>query len=147
MEIKKNQTEYLEALKSSGLKNTKHRCSLLEILFNESQPLNAEEIFFRIKEKTAEINLSTVYRNLEVLVNKGLVTKLTFPGDSKSLYEYNKMGHRHYIVCISCKKIMTIEHCPLQEYELSLEKETGFQINAHKLVMFGYCPECNRKSY
>ncbi len=145
MNNKKDNTEYLLALKSAGLKNTKHRCSLLEIIFNESQPLSAEEIFCRIKEKTAEINLSTVYRNLEVLVSKGLVTKLTFPGDSKSLYEYNKMGHRHYIVCISCKKIMTIEHCPLQEYELSLEKETGFKINAHTLVLFGYCPQCNKE--
>jgi len=116
----------------------------LETLYEENQPLSAEDIYIKLKEKTVDINLSTVYRNLEVLVNNGLATKLTFPGDSKALYEYNRLGHRHYIVCIECKKILAIEHCPLQEYETSLEKETGFKINAHKLVMFGCCPECKK---
>lgn len=141
----KNKQEYIDALKASGLKSTKHRLSLLEILDMEPQPVSAEDLFLQLKEKTGEINLSTVYRNLEMLINKGLVTKLIFPGDSKSLYEYNKMGHRHYIVCVECKKILAIEHCPLQEYEMLLEKKTGFTINAHKLVMFGSCPDCKKK--
>lgn len=136
---------FMKELEESGLKKTKHRVSLLDILYDEKQPVNADKIFIRLKEKGIDINLSTVYRNLEVLVSKGLATKLTFPGDSKALYEYNRMGHRHYIVCVECKNIMCIEYCPLHEYELSLEKETGYKINAHKLVMFGCCPDCIKK--
>jgi len=141
----KEEKELLKVLKDSGLKNTKHRLSLLEVLCEENQPVSAEKIYIKIKEKAVDINLSTVYRNLEMLVNKGIATKLTFLGDSKALYEYNRMEHRHYLVCIECKKILTIEHCPLQDYEMALEKEMGFQINAHKLVMYGYCPECKEK--
>lgn len=142
----KEQKKYLNILKESGLKNTKHRLSLLEILYKESQPVSAEKIYIGLKERSVDINLSTVYRNLEMLVNKGIATKLTFLGDSKALYEYNRMEHRHYLVCVKCKNIITIENCPLQDYEMSLEKETGFQINAHKLVMFGCCPECKNET-
>lgn len=140
----KDKKELLKVLKDSGLKNTKHRLSLLEVLYEESQPVSAEKIYFKIKEKAVDINLSTVYRNLEMLVNKDIATKLTFLGDSKALYEYNRMEHRHYLVCVDCKKILAIEHCPLQDYEMSLEEELGFQINAHKLVMYGYCPKCKK---
>lgn len=135
----------LGILKDSGLKNTKHRLSILEVLYQESQPVSVDKIYFKIKENSIDINLSTVYRNLEMFVNKGIATKLTFLGDSRALYEYNKMDHKHYLVCLECKKILTIEHCPIHDYERSLEEETGFKISAHKLVMFGYCPECEKK--
>ncbi len=133
---------YKDTLKKSGLKNTKHRTAVIEILAQSSQPISAEEIYFMLKESKVDINLSTIYRTLEVFAANDIVTKLNLTGSSKALYEYNMMTHRHYLICIKCKKIVTIEHCPLQDYEALLEKHTDFSIVGHKLDIYGYCPEC-----
>ena len=142
--MKKN-TNYGDDLKHSGLKNTKNRTVILEILEQSEQPIAAEQVYFELKEKDISINLSTVYRTLEALADRSLVTKLSIVGDSRTLFEYNRMVHRHYLVCIRCRKILAINHCPLESYEKFLEKETNFSIAGHKLDVYGYCPECRKK--
>lgn len=137
--------EYEDDLKKSGLKNTKSRKAIIDILIKGDQPITAEQIYLKLKENKTEINLSTVYRTLETLDSKGLVTKLNIMDDDRMFYEYNNMGHRHYLVCINCKKIVTINGCPLTSYEEELEKQTQFNIVGHKLYLYGYCSDCKRK--
>nr|WP_315020881.1 transcriptional repressor [uncultured Aminipila sp.] len=132
-------------LKESGLKNTKHRTTILELLEEVKQPVTAEQIYCQLKEKNISINLSTVYRTLETLSVKDLVLKHSVTNESRALFEYNNKTHKHYLVCMGCKKILSIENCPLHEYEKLLEQKTDFIITGHKLDMYGYCPECQRK--
>jgi len=141
--LKKN--NYIQtSLKNNGLKNTKHRTAILNILEKTDQPIAVEQIFCELKSKNISINLSTVYRILEALTDKDIVTKITITGDSRALYECNKMIHRHYLVCTQCKKIIDINHCPLEAYEKAIEKETNFKISGHKLDIYGFCPECQK---
>ena len=97
-----------ERLKNSGLKTTKSRKAILDILIRSDQPMAAEQIFLVLKEEQIAINLSTVYRTLESLENKDLVTKISILDDDRMLFEYNQLGHRHYLVCISCKLPMSV---------------------------------------
>ncbi|WP_037372391.1 Fur family transcriptional regulator [Anaerovorax odorimutans] len=132
-------------LKDSGLKNTKHRVAVLKFLKNVKQPVNAEEIYYHLIENNISINLSTVYRTLETLYNKELLLKHIVTDEKKALYEYNNKAHKHFLVCISCKKMLSIENCPLGDYEKFLEEKTDFIITGHKLNIYGYCPECQKK--
>jgi Fur family ferric uptake transcriptional regulator len=134
-----------EELKKNGMKSTKHRVAILDILIKKDQPISAENIFFEIQKMDVAINLSTVYRNLEALLEKGLVTKLSLSGDSRSVFEYNRKVHRHYLICLGCKKILAIEDCPIKGYEHQIEDETEYQIVGHKLDLYGYCPKCKEK--
>lgn len=137
--------EYENLLKESGLKNTKHRITILEFLKCVEQPITAEQIYQELIEKNLSINLSTVYRTLETLCDKELILKHNVSNESKTLFEYNNRIHKHYIICQGCKKIMSIENCPLKEYEKLLELETGFVITGHTLNIYGFCPECQKK--
>lgn len=137
---------YEERLKKNGLKSTKGRKAILDILTNSEQPMAAEEIYLALKDKKININLSTVYRTLESLENIDLITKISIMDDDRMLFEYNQMGHRHYLVCLNCKKIITIHNCPLGTYEKELETKTDFSILGHKLYLYGYCKECQSKS-
>lgn len=134
--------EYKEDLKRNGLKITKSRKAILDILRESEQPFSAEQIYLKLKGKQIAINLSTVYRTLGTLEEKGLVTKLNIMGDDKMFFEYNKTGHRHYLVCVDCKKIVTIHKCPLITFEKTLEMETNFKIEGHELLLYGHCLEC-----
>ena len=136
-----NQELFELELKQNGLKVTKARMAILERIKNTCEPLTAEALFLMLKEADSKINLSTVYRTLETLEGAGVVTKLGFIEDKK-MYEYNGIGHRHYLICLKCRKIITIENCPLHEYEKKLEKDTDFVITGHKLYLYGYCKDC-----
>lgn len=140
------QVGYEERLKNSGLKNTKSRKAILDILIRSNQPMAAEQIFITLKERHIDINLSTVYRTLESLESKDLVTKISIIDDDRMLFEYNQLGHRHYLVCLDCKKIITVQNCPLGNYEKTLEDETHFNIIGHKLYLYGYCEECQKRN-
>lgn len=133
-----------EGLKSSGLKNTKQRLALLDILQQSDQPISAEQVYLKLKEKNISIHLSTVYRTLETLAAKNLINKLNLSCNSVALFEYNRMDHRHYLVCMGCNKILPIEHCPLVDYEKTLAKNTKFDVIGHKLDIYGYCPKCKK---
>lgn len=133
-------------LKAKGLKHTRHREAILELLASSEQPADAEQLHSELTERGFSLNLSTVYRTLDTLCAAGFVTRMTIDGDARALYEYNSAVHRHHLVCVGCKKITTIASCPLGGYEQQLESETGYAITGHKLDVYGLCPECrNRK--
>ncbi len=129
-------------IQNSGLKNTRHRAAILELLELSKQPVTAEQLYSEMLKQSIPVNLSTVYRTLEILCEKELVTKLTIEGEPKSLFEFNNTLHRHHLICLGCKKIMTIENCPLGDYEQKLAAGTDFTITGHKLDIYGYCPNC-----
>ncbi len=134
--------KYSDILKSTGLKNTRHRNSILEILESCENPLSAEQIFLDLKEKNISINLSSVYRTLENLVAKGLLTKSNLNGDNRALFEFNRMEHKHHLICSGCRKIVPVDECPLEMYEKLLQDKTGFDVTGHKLEIYGYCQDC-----
>lgn len=128
----------------SGLKRTKHRTVILEILEKSDQPMTAEQIFLKMGQEGIAVSLSTVYRAVESLAQKKLVTALEISGSNKTLFEYNRKFHCHYLVCLGCRKIRAIAHCPLKDYEEDLAAETDYLISGHKLVIYGYCPDCRK---
>lgn len=131
-----------DCLACSGLKHTRQRTAILNILRESDQPISAEELYLDLKKGETAVNLSTVYRTLETLTDKELIVKLSLAGDSRTLFEFNRMIHKHYLVCLGCKKILAINGCPLQAYEKALEAQTHYTIAGHKLDIYGYCPEC-----
>jgi Fur family ferric uptake transcriptional regulator len=134
--------KYSTALKQVGLKNTKHRNSILNILEGCLSPITAEEIFLELKKQQIAINLSSVYRILESLVAKEMVLKSSMAGENKAMFELKRTGHRHRLICSGCKKMIPIEGCPVSEFEKSLQQQTGFRVTGHKLEIYGYCHDC-----
>ena len=134
-----------EYLLSKGLKNTKNRNFLFAVLEDTEVPLTAEDIYLKLREKGVSINLSTVYRILDVFVSKELITRSSSSDNKKNIYELYKQENKHRLVCISCKKVQTLNKCPLEKFEKELEKEINFDITSHKLELYGYCQECKNK--
>lgn len=134
--------DYSSILKREGLKNTKHRNSILEVIENSDQPVSAEQIFLALKARNTSINLSSVYRILDSLVSKGLIIKSSISGDTKAVYELNRSEHKHHLVCSGCKKMFPVDGCPLGEYEKQLHERLDFDVTGHRLEIFGFCREC-----
>lgn len=126
-----------------GVKRTRQRESVLAVLSKSDKPLGAAEIYAEILKDGDAAWLSTVYRVLELLVKKGAVTKITPSGGETALYELAG-EHRHYAVCIGCRKIVYVDcDCALGGYIPRLaDKE--FRVTGHNLEIFGYCGDCEQ---
>jgi Fur family ferric uptake transcriptional regulator len=138
--------KYEEVLKREGIKSTKHRNAILELLEQSKHPLTVEELFISLREKTASINLSTnlstVYRTLETFTSKNLVIKSNRMDDGKSRYELNHPEHKHYLFCVGCHKLITIEECFIGELQQILKKKYDFEVIGHRFEIYGYCDDC-----
>jgi len=129
-----------------GIKNTRQRAMVFDLLKNTDTLLTAEQIYYVLRSRDENINLSTVYRILELFVSKGIIKKLNIPNENVSAFEMNRPEHRHHLICMKCKKVIPIGECPFKSLEKSLRETTEFDITGHNLEVFGYCPECKHKS-
>ncbi|MDD4319939.1 MAG: Fur family transcriptional regulator [Acidaminococcaceae bacterium] len=134
--------DYKEYLKEHGLKSTKQRNLLLTLLHEASTFATAEDLYFKAKQADDTISLSTIYRILELFNKKNIINKTTLLEEAKAVFELKPIAHRHHLICLGCKKIIDIDHCPLESFEKKLEATTDFSIVDHKLELYGYCKEC-----
>lgn len=130
-------------LTKQGCKNTKSRKAVIDILNKTEAPISAEEIYLGIKTLGSSANLSTVYRTLELMEEKGLVGK-TMMNDGRARYELTGDGHRHHLICTNCHRMVPIDICPLNTLEKDVSQKTNFDITGHKLELYGVCPECKK---
>jgi len=137
-----NKKNLADILSENKIKSTKQRRVILSVISELKYPDTAEHIYLLAKKEDDSISLSTVYRALEIFTEKGIVNKNEFSLSDKKMYEINTKVHKHYLTCNSCKKILTVEGCPLEEYEKKLSLQTGFEITEHHLNLSGYCPKC-----
>ncbi len=140
----KEDNTYKGLLQSHGLKNTKRRNLILEILATLEQPVTVDQIFWELKKNDISINISTVYRIVEALASKHLITKTNISGDNKTHFEVNRPEHRHHFICTTCKQMFWLDDCPLEEYCTLIQTRTGFDVTGHKLEIYGYCPNCKQ---
>ncbi|SFP86621.1 Fur family transcriptional regulator, zinc uptake regulator/Fur family transcriptional regulator, ferric uptake regulator [Caldicoprobacter faecalis] len=133
-----NKNEFTEQLKQRGYKLTKQRQAILDVFMEMERPLaTAQHIFEKVMEINPGINFSTVYRNLDMLVQEGIVRKITF--DQGAAY-YELMGgkHHHHLICKGCGKIQCVDYCPLRDMPI----KEGFVPTDHSFEIFGFCKEC-----
>lgn len=131
-----------EILKKSGLKSTRQRVRMLELLSEAAVPLTAEELYHTVSGET-QVNLSTVYRTLGLLTEKGVLLKT--PGqDGRAYYQLNNGAHRHHLICSACHEVVLIDSCPLEELGHRLSETTGYTIIGHSFEFVGICPDCAR---
>lgn len=145
MRLKKPEAK--ELLQKSSLRYSKQREIILSILLKAQKPLTAMDVH---KETEAmDLNekfwLSTIYRNLEYLLEAKLLTRIDFPNSTEAAY-IAKTDHSdlHYAICLDCHKIFPLRLCPVEDAvrQLSLK---GFRTQSHRVELFGYCAECHQQ--
>lgn len=130
-------------LRESELKDTKRRRAVLNVLEHSEFPMAAENIY-SIVIKNVPMSVSTTYRILSALSEKGLLLK-NLSQDGKTYYQINNHQHKHYLTCTQCNKTVPIDGCPLDALEEELNKDTGYIITGHHLEFTGICPKCAGK--
>ncbi|GIO27838.1 peroxide-responsive transcriptional repressor PerR [Ornithinibacillus bavariensis] len=133
----------INTLKESGVRITPQRHAVLDYLLNSMIHPTADDIYKALEGKFPNMSVATVYNNLRVLRENGLVRELTY-GDSSSRFECNLSDHYH-IICESCGKIVDFHYPSLDEVEALAQRVTGFTVSHHRMEVYGICEECQQQ--
>lgn len=122
------------------LRMTNQREIILRELIKSKQHLAADELYDIVKKIMPRISLATVYRNLEILSEAGLIRKLEISGRQKR-FDYDPSDHDH-VYCIICHRVdnLVIAHKGLSAGEFGAV--AGYSITGYRLEIVGVCPEC-----
>ena len=132
------------SLKERGVRLTRQRQILLELIDQTGQHLDAESLFEMAKQRDPKINRVTVYRTLKMLKAGGLVDELDLmhhDGDQHYYETRLKQEHAH-VICLRCGKIEEFFGDLLQEMRDQIESHFGFKIVLARTEVGGYCSHC-----
>nr|WP_156889795.1 peroxide-responsive transcriptional repressor PerR [Planococcus lenghuensis] len=130
----------LDTLKSTGVRITPQRHAILEYMIHTMTHPTADEIYRALEKTFPNMSVATVYNNLRVFREAGLVKELTY-GDSSSRFDFVTHDHYH-IICNDCGKIVDFHYPGLNEVEQLASHVTGFQVNSHRMEVYGVCSDC-----
>ncbi|MCC8014086.1 MAG: transcriptional repressor [Eubacterium sp.] len=116
---------------------SRQRDEILNVIARSDMHLSAEEIFMHLKGIGENISIATVYRNLNILSDKGFIKKISV-GDGVERYDKSTKPHGH-LVCTSCGSIRDIA---LEGFKSYLEEKSGEALTSYELCMRCVCPEC-----
>ena len=123
-------------------RNTRQRRAVGAILDDLDAFTSAQEIHDILAKRGEKVGLSTVYRNLQALVDAAEVDSLR--GDDGELrYRRCSAGHHHHLVCRSCGRTVEVEGPTVERWADRVAGEHGFTDVAHTLEVFGTCGECS----
>lgn len=130
----------LDKLKMTGVRMTPQRHAILAYLLDTMTHPTADDIYRALEDRFPSMSVATVYNNLKVFIEAGLVRELTY-GDDSSRFDSDMSDHYH-ATCESCGKIVDFDYPTLQDVEWNAAKQTGFQVKGHRLEVYGLCPDC-----
>lgn len=125
-------------------RNTVQRRQVLEAVQQLYNHPTAEDIYDYLHSQESGLGRATIYRNLSVLCEQGLVRKIEVP-DAPARFDHTLREHYH-LSCRSCGAFQDVEVPALVRLNRAVTKETGFSNVEHDIVFYGTCPECQKKS-
>lgn len=128
-------------------RNTWKRDAILAVLNGESKPISADYIHDMLKSQNKQINLSTVYRTLNVLESKRLIHSFSPKNSKRALFTvHGKSCNTHVMICRKCGREDIVTDCPIEEIKKVAFRDNEFIIECHHLELRGICGACSSKN-
>ena len=138
-----NIQELKTTLHERGMRMTPQRQLVLDALL-ELGHATPEQVCQHVQRTTPSVNITTVYRTLELLVEEGLVRR-TDLGSSRSFYEPAHEHPHHHVVCERCGAVAHVHDDALGTLAESVESASGYALGEREITLFGLCRDCRRR--
>lgn len=135
--------QVFQELKQKKFRITPQRKAILLYLIQSPHHPSVEEIYHDLLPNHPSMSLATVYNNLRVLVEEGLVYEMKF---SNITSRYDFIGHKHYhVICDNCGKISDVSDIDLKFINQIVHEQTGYTVRSINLEIHGLCPDCQNQ--
>ncbi|MFA5027972.1 MAG: Fur family transcriptional regulator [Candidatus Methylomirabilota bacterium] len=132
-----------DAFHEQGLRLTRSRRVILQVLSDSPDHLKVAELHRRALAVDPRIGLASVYRTMELLERLGLVRHVHMNHRHRH-YAPAADGHGHHLVCNGCGRVVEFSDCQIERLAKALTRRTHFVIEGHSIELYGRCPDCCR---
>jgi Fur family ferric uptake transcriptional regulator len=136
-----------QALTELGLRMTRQRRVILQVMDDAEQHLDVDQIFERARIIDPDVHLVTVYRTIDLLKKHGLIDELDLLHLRGDRHYYETHGPRDHIhvACLKCGKVREFESRLYEQLKSQIERDFGMKVTVSRTEVGGYCAECLAK--
>jgi len=135
--------DIIHKLSELGYRLTPQRVMIVSAIEHSDNHISAEEIYAKVVAKYPHVNISTIYRTLELLKQVGLVTE-TNMGEGRVRYHPAEKGQHHHLVCKDCGVVIDLDESVLSSLKNALFRKYKFIADLKHLAIQGQCVNCKR---
>ena len=130
-------------LRASGHRLTPQRELVLRAV-DELRHATPDEVLAHVRGSSASLNISTVYRTLELLESLGLVRHAHLTDRAPTYHAVDPAGrHEHFhLVCRGCDQVISVDAAEVEPLVAALREGRGFRVDTGHLTVFGWCADC-----
>lgn len=132
----------MQSLKARGQKMTPQRREILTVVRASRHALTARDVHNRVKVGFPSLSLDTVYRNLLLLTESGLVAQINLQNKASARFEFQGKSHHHHAICLECGASFCIDKCIIPATIPAPSEDRGFRIVSHAFEVYGVCSKC-----
>jgi Fe2+ or Zn2+ uptake regulation protein len=131
-------------LRSRGLRVTRPRLAVLEVLTASRRHLDVDEITEEVRGRLDSVSTQAIYDVLGALSRAGLARRIE-PAGSPARYEARVGDNHHHVVCRGCGMIADVD-CAVGEAPcLEPAQSHGFELDEAEVTFWGLCPDCQQR--
>jgi Fur family ferric uptake transcriptional regulator len=131
----KSLEDAVDRCQALGMRLSRQRCFILELLWQAKEHLSAREIYDRLNQQGKAIGHTSVYQNLEALSSQGIIECIE-RSDGR-LYGNISDSHSH-VNCLDTKQILDVEVELPESLLREIEQQTGVRITDYSVNFYGY---------
>lgn len=131
-------------LQQNKIRMTPQREAILQTLVNSHSHPTAEDVFNQLKDHVADISIATVYNNLRLFTDLGVIQELKYSNEP-SHFDYVSVRHFH-VVCQKCGKVEDVFYPDLDRIERLVTNLTGYETVGNNIEVYAICPDCQKKA-
>jgi len=133
--------ETAELLREAGHKVTPQRLMIIRALRHAKGHMSAAQIADEVRGQYPMVDVSTVYRTLDVLRRMRLATS-TDMGTGDVVFEWAPRRPHHHLICSVCGHVQSLDHHYLNDLAVEIKRQFGFSPDLDHFAIFGLCSEC-----
>jgi Fur family ferric uptake transcriptional regulator len=131
----------IESLRLQGRRITPQREMIVQAVAHANQHLTAEEVYRVVRERSHAVNLATIYRTLDLLVEHGLASRLDL-GQGQVVYATRQHGPHIHLVCRQCGEVIDADHQLVLAAGQHIQAQYNFTADLQHISVSGLCANC-----
>lgn len=128
--------DYEQVLRKAGVRITRQRQVILKVLSEAADHPDAMELYQRASAVDASVSLTTVYRTLKVLEEKGEIHRHAFEG-GPSRFEHADAAHHDHLIDLDSGQVIEFRSDKIEALQREIARELGYDIEHHRLELYG----------
>ena len=130
----------IETLRQRRFRITPQREMIIDALLSEGRHLTAEEVYAQVQTRTSAVNVATIYRTLDMLVEQGIASRTDLGG--RVIYAPAEHGPHIHLICRHCSYVIDADADILAALDEHLRHDHGFTADLGHISLFGVCAGC-----